>query len=114
MRGGLWDDDGVATLERLTASERASVLRATLFRSMLSANTSCGGISLGPMFVESCCALGCVESCRSGSHNARIATREDVGAVGIVGTGLGLAASEVVQDCCQGIEAERHCVRGRE
>ena len=46
--------------------------------------------------------------------------REDVGAVGAVvavgtvGTGLDLAASEIVQECCQGVETKGHCVRGRE
>ena len=47
----------------------------------------------------------------------RVAMREDVGAVGAVGTvetGLDLAASEIVQECRQGVETEGHCVRGRE
>jgi hypothetical protein len=39
---------------------------------------------------------------------------EDVGAVGAVETGLDLAASEVVQDCCQGIEAPRGIVSEEE
>ena len=41
------------------------------------------------------------------------ATREDVGALGAIGTGQDLVAFEIVQDCCQGVETEGHCVRGR-
>jgi hypothetical protein len=123
MCEGLGDENGVTPPERLPASQwahlrlRPPVSSARLLRSVRGASTSwrrgpiCavgGGIGIGPVFAKSCCALGCVESCRSISRDARVATREDVGAVGTFRTGLDLAASEIVQDCCQGIETEAH------
>jgi hypothetical protein len=63
-----------------------------------------------------CCALGRVESGRSRPHDARVAMRENVGAVGAVvalGAGLDLVASEIGQECGQGVETEGHCVRKR-
>ena len=39
--------------------------------------------------------------------------REDVVKVSAVGTGLDLAVSEMLQECCQYIEAEAHGVKGR-
>ena len=62
---------------------------------------------------KSCCALGWVDFCWSRSRDTRLAMREDVGEVGAVGTGRDLATSEIDQDCCQGIENEALCVRGK-
>ncbi|KAF8500352.1 hypothetical protein F5888DRAFT_1681435, partial [Russula emetica] len=63
------------------------VFGATLFRS----------VCCGPVFLKSCCALGCVESCRWRSRDAaRVARREDVvEEVSTVGTGQDLAGSEI-------------------
>lgn len=59
---------------------------------------------------KSCCALGWVDSFWSRSRDARLTMRKDVGEVCAVGTGCDLATSEIVQDCCQGMENEAHCV----
>jgi hypothetical protein len=76
MRGGLGDDNGVASPERLLGSERAHlrppVFGATLFRSVLGASASCrggricvlgGGIGDRPVLAKSCCTLGGMKSC---------------------------------------------------
>jgi hypothetical protein len=77
MRGGLGDENGVASPERLRGSERAHlrppVFGATLFRSVRGASTSCrggliicalgGGIGDRPVFAKSCCTLGGMKSC---------------------------------------------------
>lgn len=128
MRGGLGDENGVAPLEGLPSSERARpcppVFGATRFRSVRGASTRCrggvicsvgGSIDDGLVISKSCCALGCVESCRTRSPNvAWVAMREDAGEVSAVGTGQDLAGSEMVQECCQDIEAEAHGVKRRE
>jgi hypothetical protein len=115
MRGGLGNENGVAPPETLPGSKRAHprppVSGATLFRSVRGASTSCrgglicavgGGIGGVPVIAKSCCALGCVKSCRSRSpDDAPVAMREDIGEVSAVGTGQDLAASEIVQECCQ-------------
>jgi hypothetical protein len=120
MRGGLGDENGVAPPERFPCSERAHprppVFGATLFRSTRGASTSRrgeliaagGGIGGGPAVANSGCTLGCVESGRSRSPG-------DVGEVSAVRTGQDLAASEIVQECCQCIdsETEAHGVKGR-
>ena len=130
MRGGLRDESGVASPKRLPSSEgahlRPPVFPAKLFRSVRGASTSrqggliCAvgcGIGGGPAIAKSGCALGCVESCCSRSpDDARVATREDVGEVtpSAVGTRQDLAASKIVEECCEGIETEAHGVKGRE
>ena len=97
------------------------VFGAMLFHFVRGASTSCldvlfcaAGGSTGdrPVLVKSCCALGCVESCRPRSPgDARVAIREDVGEVSAVGTGQDLSGSEIVQVCCQDIETEAHGVK---
>jgi hypothetical protein len=123
MSGGLWSENGITTLERVLGSEMAPpgppVFGAALFRFLRCARrgpvyvvgATIGG---GPALAKFCCALGCVESCRSRSRDAWVARREDVVGVSAVGTGLDLAASEIAQECCEGIETEAHGVKGRE
>lgn len=124
MSGGLGRENGVTPPERLSGNERAHlrppVVGATPFRSVRGASTGCrggpicaigGGIGCRPAVAESCGALGCVESCRSRSRDARVAMREDVGEVSVDRTGQGLATSEIVQECCEGIETEAHGVK---
>lgn len=66
----------------------------------------------GPVFLKFCCALGCVESCRSNSpDDTRFAVRGDVGEVSAVVTGPDFAVSETVLECCQDIETEAHGVK---
>ena len=73
-----------------------------------------GRIGDGPVFVKYCRAPGFMESFRSRSRSdAWVAMRGDVWEVGGIGIGRDLAASEIRQDCCQGIENEVHGVRGR-
>jgi len=113
MSGGQRDECRVAPPERLSSCERAQfrppVSGATLSSSARDARTSCrgglicvvgGGIGGGPVVAKSCCALGCVKSCRSRSRDETwVAVREDVVEVSAVGTGQDLAASEIVQEC---------------
>jgi hypothetical protein len=119
----LWDENGVVSPERLPGSEtahlRPPVFGATVFRSVRCASTGCRGgltcvIGGGPAATNSCCALGCVESYRSRSWDERAVTREDIVEVSVVGTGQDLAASEIVQECYEGIETEAHSIKGRE
>ena len=102
----------------MTAPLRPPVFGATLFRSTCVASTGCqlGVVCIagGPALAKSCCALGSVQSCRSRSRDARVARHENVVGVSAVGTRLDLAASEIVQECCEGIETKAHGVKGRE
>ena len=120
---GLADENGVIPPEMLPTSQmahpRLPVFGATLFCLVRDTGTCCSGWSVcavggstgdGPVFAKSCCALGCVESCRSPPDDARVAMQEDVGGASAVGTGQDLAGSKIVHECCHDIEAEAHGV----
>ena len=73
-----------------------------------------GPIGGGTGLVKSCCALGCMVSCRSRSRGvAQVTICGDVGRVYVYGfrTGRDLAASEIRHDSCQSIEIEAHGVK---